>query len=54
MVNNIVRIIVVFSRLRHIRTAITINVYSHLIYGIQSQVAELMDELVMSVAAQID
>jgi hypothetical protein len=36
------------------RTYITLEVYAHLIPGMQSEVADLIDELAMPVAIQID
>jgi integrase len=48
-----VPVIEVSRRLGHSRASITLDVYGHLIPGMQSEVAELIDELVMPVAIQI-
>ena len=52
--NQGVPVIEVSRRLGHSRASITLDVYDHLIQGMQSEVAELIDELVMPVAVQID
>ena len=44
----------VSRRLGHSRASITLDVYGHLIPGMQSEVADLIDELVLPVAIQID
>ena len=46
MLNNGVPAIVVSRRLGHSRVSITLDVYGHLIPSMQSEAAELIDELV--------
>jgi integrase len=52
--NQGVPVIEVSRRFGHSRASITLDVYGHLIPRMQSEVAELIDELVMPVAIQID
>jgi integrase len=54
LLNQGVPVIEVSRRLGHSRASITLDVYGHLIPGMQSEVADLIDELVMPVAIQID
>jgi integrase len=49
MINHGVPIIVVSRRLGHSRASITLDTYSHLIPEIQSEAAEIIDDLVMPV-----
>ena len=52
--NQGVPVIEVSRRLGHSRASITLDVYGHLIPGMQSEVADLIDDLVTPVAIQID
>lgn len=54
LLNQGVPVIEVSRRLGHSRASITLDVYGHLIPGMQSEVADLIDELVMPVAIQIN
>jgi integrase len=54
MMNTDVPPIVVTMLMGHSRPSITLDIYGHLIPGMQSEVADLIDELVMPVAIQID
>jgi integrase len=54
LLNQGVPVIEVSRRLGHSRASITLDVYGHLIPGKQSEVAELIDGLVVPVAVQID
>jgi len=54
MLNNSVPVIVVSRRLGHAKASITLDVYGHLIPSMQAEAAELMDELVMPVAVQLN
>jgi integrase len=47
-------IITVSRRLGHAGTSITLDVYGHLIPSMQNEVADLFDDLVMTIAVQID
>jgi integrase len=53
MLNNNIPPIVVSRRLGHSKALITLDVYGHLIPSMQSEVAELIDDLVMPVAVQL-
>jgi integrase len=44
----------VSRRLGHARASITLDVYGHLIPSMQSEVAEMIDDLVMPIAVQLD
>jgi len=52
MLNNGVPVIVVSRRLGHARPSITLDVYGHLIPGMQEEAARLMDELITPVEFQ--
>lgn len=54
MLSKDVPVITVSKRLGHSRASITLDVYAHLIPGMQSEVAELIDEIVMPIAVQIE
>jgi integrase len=54
LVNQGVPLIVVSRQLGHSRASMSLDVYGHLLPGMHSEVAELMDDLVMPVAVQID
>jgi integrase len=54
MLNKDVPVITVSKRLGHSRASLTLDVYGHLIPGMQSEVAELIYEIVMPIAVQID
>ena len=54
LLNQGVPVIEVSRRLGHSRASITLDVYGHLIPGMQSEVAELIDALVTPVPIQID
>jgi integrase len=47
-------VITVSRRLGHARASITLDIYGHLIPTIQDEVAELIDDLVMPMAVQLD
>jgi hypothetical protein len=47
-------VIEVSRRLGHSRASITIDVYAHLIPEHQSEIGDMIDELVMPVAVQLD
>ena len=53
MLNHNVPVIVVSRRLGHSRPSITMDIYGHLIPGIQSQAAELIDEIITPVEVKI-
>jgi integrase len=44
----------VSRRLGHARASITLDVYGHLIPTMQNELAEMIDDLVMPTAVQID
>jgi integrase len=44
----------VSRRLGHARASITLDVYGHLIPTMQNELAEMIDDLVMPMAVQID
>jgi hypothetical protein len=46
MLNHGVPLIVVSRRLDHARPSITLDIYGHLIPGMQAQAAELIDEMI--------
>jgi integrase len=48
-----VPVIEVSRRLGHSRASITLDVYGHLIPGMQSQAAEMLDDLVMPIPVDI-
>ena len=52
MLNNGIPVIVVSRRLGHARPSITLDVYGHLIPGMQEEAAQLMDELITPVEFQ--
>ena len=54
LLNQGVPVIEVSRRLGHSRASITLDVYGHLIPGMQSEVAEIIDDLVTPVAVHID
>jgi integrase len=54
LLNQGVPVIEVSRRLGHSRASITLDVYGHLIPGMQSEVADLIDDLVTPVAVHID
>lgn len=49
MLNNGVPVIVVSRRLGHAKASITLDIYGHLIPGMQEEAANLMDDLVTPV-----
>jgi integrase len=53
MINNGIPIIVVSRRLGHSRVSITVDTYSHLLPEIQSEAAEVIDNLVMPVEIEL-
>ena len=52
MLNNGVPVIVVSRRLGHSKASITLDVYGHLIPSMQTEVAEMIDGLVIPIALQ--
>ena len=54
MLNHNVPVIVVSRRLGHSRPSITMDIYGHLIPGIQSQAAELIDEIITPVEIKLE
>jgi integrase len=54
LLNQGIPVITVSRRLGHAKASITLDVYGHLIPSMQSKVAELIDDLVMPVAVQIN
>ncbi len=54
MLNNRIAPVIVSRRLGHAKASITLDVYGHLIPSMQAEAAELMDELVMPVAVQVN
>jgi integrase len=52
MLNNGVPPIVVSRRLGHSKASITLDVYGHLISTMQTEVAEMIDSLVIPIALQ--
>jgi len=54
LLNQGVPVIEVSRRLGHSRASITLDVYGHLSPSMQSEVADLIDDLVTPVAVQID
>ena len=52
MLNNGVPVIVVSRRLGHSKASITLDVYGHLIPTMQTEVAEMIDSLVIPIALQ--
>jgi integrase len=54
LLNQDIPVITVSRRLGHARASITLDVYGHLIPSMQSEVAELIDELVTPVAVKLD
>jgi integrase len=49
MLNHGVPVIVVSRRLGHAKPSITLDIYGHLIPGMQAEAAEMIDELVTPV-----
>jgi integrase len=54
LLSQVVPVIVVPRRSGHLRASITLDVYAQLTPSKKSEVAELIDELVMPIAVQID
>ena len=54
LLNQGVPVITVSRRLGHAKASITLDIYGHLIPTMQTEVAEMIDELVMPVAVQLD
>ena len=54
MLNNGIPVIIVSRRLGHAKASITLDVYGHLIPSMQAEAAEMMDELVMPIAVQLN
>jgi integrase len=54
LLNQGIPVITVSRRLGHAKASITLDVYGHLIPSMQNEVAEMIDDLVMPVAVQID
>lgn len=54
LLNQDIPVITVSRRLGHARASITLDVYGHLIPSMQSEVAELIDDLVTPVAVKLD
>jgi len=54
LLNQGIPVITVSRRLGHARASITLDTYGHLIPTMQNEVAELIDDLVMPVAVQLD
>jgi integrase len=52
--NQGIPVIEVSRRLGHSRASITLDIYAHLIPVMQSEVAEVIDDLIMPIAVQID
>jgi integrase len=54
LLNQGIPVITVSRRLGHAKASITLDVYGHLIPSMQSEVAEMIDDLVIPVAVQLD
>ena len=54
MLNNNIAPIVVSRRLGHSKASITLDIYGHLIPSMQVEAAEMIDELIMPVAVQLN
>jgi integrase len=54
LLNQGVPVITVSRRLGHAKASITLDIYGHLIPSMQTEVAEMIDELVMPVTVQLD
>ena len=52
MLNHGIPVIVVSRRLGHAKPSITLDIYGHLLPGMQEEIAELMDELITPVPVQ--
>jgi integrase len=52
MLNHQIPVIVVSRRSGHAKPSITLDIYGHLIPGIQEGAAQLMDELITQIAVQ--
>jgi len=52
MLNHGIPVIVVSRRLGHARPSITLDVYGHLVHGMQEKAAEVMDEIMTPVSLQ--
>jgi hypothetical protein len=54
LLNQGVPVIAVSRRLGHAKASITLDIYGHLIPTMQTEVAEMIDDLVMPVTVQLD
>jgi len=54
MLNHGVPVIIASRSLGHARPSITLDVYSHLIPSMQAEAAEMIEELIMPIAVQLD
>jgi len=54
LLNKGIPVITVSRRLGHAKASITLDVYGHLLPNMQSEVAEMIDDLVMPVAVQLE
>ena len=54
LLNQGIPIITVSRRLGHARASITLDVYGHLIWTSQNEVAELIDDLLSPIAVQLE
>jgi integrase len=54
LLNQGVPVITVSRRLGHAKASITLDIYGHLIPTMQTEVAEMIDDLVMPVTVQLD
>jgi len=54
LLNQVVPVITVSRRLGHAKASITLDIYGHLIPMMQTEVAEMIDDLVMPVTVQLE
>ena len=53
MLNHGIPILIVSQRLGHSKPSITLDIYGHLIPGMQEQVADVMDELITPIEVNV-
>jgi integrase len=53
MLNHGIPILIVSQRLGHSKPSITLDIYGHLIPGMQEQVADVMDELITPIKVNV-
>ena len=54
LLNQVVAVITVSRRLCYAKASITLDIYGHLITAMQTEVAKMIDNLVMPVTVQLD